>query len=205
MQTAAPTVLLKARRQHTTWFILLACAMLLFTGSTWPEQSLVHEGLEIIGALAVAVCVLGRVWSTAYIGGRKDREILAIGPYSIVRNPLYVFSFIGTVGVGLESGSLTVPAFLMVAFAVYYRRVVEREELFLLGRHGSLYAEYALRVPRWIPDFRLWNSPSEIILKPANLLCGIRDTSMFFLALPLLELLDRLQMAGILPVLLRVP
>jgi protein-S-isoprenylcysteine O-methyltransferase Ste14 len=205
MQTAAPTVLLKARRQHTTWFLLLACVMLLFTGSTWPEQSLVHEVLEIVGSLAVAVCVLGRVWSTAYIGGRKDREILAVGPYSIVRNPLYVFSFIGTVGVGLESGTLTVPAFLMVAFVVYYHRVVEREEMFLLGRHGSLYAEYARRVPRWIPDFRLWHSPSEIILKPANLMVGMRDTSMFFLALPLLELLDRLQMAGILPVLLRVP
>lgn len=201
----AGSVLLKARRRHTIWFAFVAAAMLLFTDSAWPVESLLHENLEWVGYAAVIVCVLGRIACAAYIGGRKNDEIVADGPYSIVRNPLYLFSLIGVAGIGLGTGTITVPLALIATFALYYPHVVAREEAFLSERYGDAYRAYVRRVPRWLPDFSRWRSPAEIAVQPRFLLATMRDSALFFVALPLLEALDWLHAAGHLPVLLRLP
>lgn len=204
LQRPAP-VLLKARRRHTAWFAALAAALLLFTASVWPNDGMVHENLEWVGYALIVVCVLGRVGCAAYIGGRKNEEIIADGPYSIVRNPLYVFSFVGAAGIGLGTGTFTVPAVLLVVFALYYRRVVAREESYLLARFQSEYLRYVRSVPRWLPDPRLWRSPQEITIRPKFLLLTMRDSAVFFAAFPTLELLDWLHEMHYLPVLLSLP
>ena len=40
----------------------------------------------------ILICILGRTWATLYIGGQKQRELVTKGPYSVVRNPLYLFT-----------------------------------------------------------------------------------------------------------------
>jgi protein-S-isoprenylcysteine O-methyltransferase Ste14 len=204
LRPPAPT-LIKARRRHTVWFAFLAVALLLFTDSAWPAESLVHENLELAGYAALVVCVLGRIACAAYIGGRKNDAIVADGPYSVVRNPLYLFSFIGVAGIGLGTGTITIPLALLAIFALYYPHVVAREEAFLAERYGDAYRAYVRSVPRWLPDFSRWRSPAEIAVKPRFLLVTMRDSALFFAALPLLEMLDWLHAAGHLPVLLRLP
>jgi protein-S-isoprenylcysteine O-methyltransferase Ste14 len=42
------------------------------------------------------------------------------GPYSLMRNPLYVFTMVGAVGMGAQSGSVLVAAwFGVVTFLVF--------------------------------------------------------------------------------------
>jgi hypothetical protein len=149
--------------------------------------------------------VLGRAWCSAYIGGRKKYELIALGPYSVVRNPLYVFSFIGVAGIGFASGTVTFLVVLTALFAAYYRVVVAREEAFLASGFGEKFASYRARVPRWIPDFSLWQDAEEIAVKPRFLLITLRDSAIFLLAFPLLELVEYAHGAGLLPVLLRLP
>jgi protein-S-isoprenylcysteine O-methyltransferase Ste14 len=204
LRPAAP-VLVKARRRHTIWFALLALALLFFMDSAWPAESMVHENIEMVGYVAIIVCVLGRIACAAYIGGRKNDEVVADGPYSVVRNPLYLFSFIGAAGIGLGTGTVAIPLALLAIFALYYSHVVAREENFLAMRYGATYQAYLQNVPRWIPDFSLWRSPAEIGVKPRFLLLTMRDSALFFVALPVLEALDWLHAAGYLPVVLRLP
>jgi protein-S-isoprenylcysteine O-methyltransferase Ste14 len=52
----------------------------------------IHEFLEMAGVSLALLCVAGRMWSSLYIGSRKNRELVTAGPYSITRNPLYFFS-----------------------------------------------------------------------------------------------------------------
>jgi protein-S-isoprenylcysteine O-methyltransferase Ste14 len=197
--------LLKARRRHT-WIaaapLLLA---LLAADSSWRGLGALNELYQWAGYFALLVCVLGRAWCSAYIGGRKNYELIALGPYSVVRNPLYVFSFIGVAGIGFASGTVTFLVVLTALFAAYYRLVVAREEAYLASLYGERFAQYVARVPRWIPDFSLWRDADEIAVKPRFVLITLRDSSMFLLAFPLLELVEYAHGAGLLPVLLRLP
>lgn len=205
--TAAPArrTLMKSRARHTWLFVLIAVPVLLLSRSQWPEGGLLHEGLEWIGYFALIVCVLGRTLCAVYIGGRKNQAVVTDGPYSIVRNPLYVFSFFGALGVGLSTGTITIPALLATFFLIYYAQVVRREERFLADNLGAEYVAYLAKVPRWMPDFRLWHEREEILVRPKFVFITIRDSAWFFIALPLFELIDVLHDLAIVPVLFLLP
>ena len=70
----------------------------------------------LAGLLAWPVLAAGvslRLWSTLHIGGHKRQRVVMDGPYSICRNPLYLFSLLATLGVGLGSCTLAFPAIAM--------------------------------------------------------------------------------------------
>src|SRR5690349_15131041 len=69
--------------------------LFLFGTSRWPSPA--EDAIEWAGMILIFICVCGRTWCSLYIGGRKISELVAVGPYSISRNPLYVFSIIGAV------------------------------------------------------------------------------------------------------------
>ena len=196
--------LLKARVRHTWFASVPLLVAILVTESNWSADGF-NALYRWAGYFALLVCALGRAWCSAYIGGRKNYELLAIGPYSVVRNPLYVFSFIGVIGIGLATGTLTFLAVLTLLFAAYYRVVVKREEAYLAATFGERFAAYAARVPRWIPNFDLWTEPAEILVKPRFVALTLRDSSVFLLAFPLLALIQYGHASGTLPVFLRLP
>lgn len=165
---------------------LLACAMFV---RTWP---LLEYPAEQLGLVAIAACVIGRAWCSLYIGGRKKYEIVSTGPYSISRNPLYVFSFIGAFGIGAQS-SLTVGGVFALACWLVFRIVVSREERFLTDAFGSQYEAYRARTPRFLPDLRLWRGEAEVLIQPKFFVRTVLDGSVFLLALPLFEAFERLQ------------
>ncbi len=80
----------------------------LVSQSIGGVDSVWHERVELAGFVAMIVSIVGRAWCSLYIGGRKKSEIVDRGPYSVTRNPLYLFSFIGAFGIGAQSGSVTI-------------------------------------------------------------------------------------------------
>lgn len=195
----------KTRIRNTRLVAILVLGALLVVAPQWGRHGLVAEILRWSGYVALIVGVMGRVWCSAYIGGQKSKFIVDVGPYSATRNPLYVFSFIGLMGIGLVAGTLTVTAIFAIAFAVYYRGVVAGEEAFLAECHPDEFADYVKRVPRWIPNLSLYREGTEPMGLPRNVFITIREASVFFLALPLFTLIGWLQESGLLPVLLRLP
>ncbi|MDH5559055.1 MAG: isoprenylcysteine carboxylmethyltransferase family protein [Alphaproteobacteria bacterium] len=195
----------KTRIRATRAVAVVVLLGLLFVAPSWGRHGLVTEIMRWTGYLGLIAGVMGRVWCSAYIGGRKSQLIIDVGPYSMTRNPLYVFSFMGLVGIGLVSGMLTFTLAFALAFALYYRGVVAGEETFLSGLHPDEFGDYVKRVPRWIPNPRLYREATESMGLPRNVLITIRETSTFFLAFPLLTLIGWLQDTGVLPVLLRLP
>ena len=86
-----------ARRAILAIIIVLAFTTLVFGGSLHDE--LMHEYIETLGLALVTVGIGGGLWATLYIGGRKSAVVVSTGPYSITRNPLYLFSSIAAAGV----------------------------------------------------------------------------------------------------------
>jgi protein-S-isoprenylcysteine O-methyltransferase Ste14 len=178
--------------------LLLVCAPelrrpLLFLFMTWGGYAL------------VAIGVLGRIYCSAFIGGRKNETIVRHGPFSVVRNPLYVFSFLATLGIGLQSDMISIAALLVVTYIAYYRQVVKKEEAFLLHKFGEPYQAYMNEVPRWIPNMKLWSEPEYVEVMPKFLRKTALDASIFFLPMPMFAFLQILHRRDVLPVWLILP
>lgn len=177
----------------------------LISQSASGLESTLHEGVEALGLAAIVLAIIGRAWCSLYIGGRKKAEVVSRGPYSITRNPLYVFSFVGAFGIGAQTGSVTIAVLFAVAAWVVFALTVRREEAWLQNAFGAAYSDYRERTPRFIPDFSLWRDEGELAVQPAFFLLTLRDGLMFFLAVPVFESFDALQATGWLHVLLRLP
>lgn len=175
--------------------IVAVVAIALLSRSEWGDGAF-HESLEAIGLALIAICIVGRAWCSLYIGGRKKTEIVDRGPYSVSRNPLYVFSFIGAFGVGAQTGSVTLAALFMAVTVVVFWFTVRREEVWLSEAFGAPYAAYAARTPRFGPDFSKWRDEDRLEIRPRFFLTTLRDGLVFLLAIPLFESVERLQNIG---------
>ncbi len=184
--------------------IVAVVAIAVLTRSEWGQGQF-HEDVEAVGLALIAICIVGRAWCSLYIGGRKKAEIVDRGPYSVSRNPLYVFSFIGAFGVGAQTGSVSLALlFLAVTFAVFWF-TVQREEAWLSEAFGAPYAAYVARTPRFGPDFSKWHDEGMLEIKPRFFLTTLRDGLVFLLAIPLFESVDKLQETGWLAPLFHLP
>ena len=184
---------------------LIGVVGLAFVSRSIGGETMLHERLEAFGLGLIVVCIVGRAWCSLYIGGRKKAEIVDRGPYSISRNPLYVFSFMGAFGVGAQTGSVTLASvFLLLTVAVFYA-TVKREEAWLAGAFGQTYADYCARTPRFGPDFSKWRDADSLEVRPQFFLTTLRDGLVFLLAVPLFESVERLQDLGWLSALVRLP
>ncbi len=164
-----------------------------------------HERVESVGFVAIILSIVGRAWCSLYIGGRKKAEIVDRGPYSITRNPLYVFSYIGAFGIGTQSGIVTIGlGFVLAAMAVFYV-TVRREEAFLEREFGAVYAAYRARTPRFWPRFSLWRDEEHLTIRPGLFLTTIRDGLAFLLAIPVFKLIDAGQATGWLRIIAHLP
>lgn len=81
-------------------------------------------------------------------------ELVAVGPYRFVRNPMYAAGVTALLGWIPWSPSLPLIAapFLFVAAAHLF--VIFYEETILKKKFGAAYEEYLNRVPRWLPRLR---------------------------------------------------
>jgi protein-S-isoprenylcysteine O-methyltransferase Ste14 len=173
-----------------SWLIgLIFISIILFSKSGY-EGSLSYEILELSGYVLIVIATLGRIWATVYIGGRKDEELCQDGPYSIWRNPLYVFSFFGAVGIILSSGKLILLFIIMPFFIYNYYFVIKGEEARLFELFGNEYAEYCKKVKRIIPNFNNYWSRNNFEIYPKVFFRSMVHASFFMWLFILLEFLE---------------
>ena len=185
-------------------FLVAAVALAMVTESVWGHGRF-HQALESFGLGAIVLAIVGRAWCSLYIGGRKKAEIVSTGPYSISRNPLYVFSYAAAFGVGAQTGSLVMAVlFVMIAVLVFHFTIA-REEAWLTNAFGQPYLDYLARTPRGGPDFSKWRDERELVVRPQFFLTTLRDGLVFLAAVPIFEGIEMAQAAGWLPVLGQLP
>ena len=185
--------------------VVLAVVFLIVATSQWEDGSTIHEGIEWAGVTLIVICILGRTWSTLFIGGRKNNALTTDGPYSVSRNPLYLFSIIGAAGVGAQFGSFTVALVCGLFAWMVFLWTVWREEASLLRSFGDDYRKYVARVPRFLPNPALWHSPPTLTVNPRLIVTTFFDAAIFLVAIPIAELFEWLHEIGALPTLLVVP
>ena len=82
------------------------------------------------------------------------KELVAIGFYRYVRNPMYVGVLAMITGHFLWFGYWNLLIYAVIVFLAFHTFVTYYEEPTLKQKFGASYEEYLRRVPRWIPRFR---------------------------------------------------
>lgn len=195
----------KIRRIKTTkYLIAFVILILMFSTSGWEGHGILTTVLFLVGTIMVGVATVGRLWCTIYISGYKTNTLITVGPYSICRNPLYFFSFIGTIGLGLDTETIILPIIAAIAFILYYPSVIEQEESNLREKHGKAFETYCSRVPRIIPSFSLLEEPDAYVIRPSAFRRRLFDSLWFVWGIGIIEIIEGLHESDVLGALFKL-
>lgn len=184
---------------------VLAVLLVLFTGHSWTMSVYADLAVDLCSFTLVLTATFGRLWALAYIGGHKSQDLITTGPYSIVRNPLYLFSFIGAMGVALSTLNVLVVALVIAQFGMYYPFVILGEERRLRDVHGSAFEKYLARVPMIIPKFSLYRDEPSYAIDTRLFRRSFFSVVWFPLIYLAVQMIDTLHASGAIPVLLTIP
>lgn len=203
--TPHPHSVTEKLRIHLSRIIaVIFLVIILFTSSKWEDISFITSLFFLVGCVFVGIASMGRLWCSLYIAGYKNMNLVTLGPYSISRNPLYFFSMIGALGVGLVTETLLIPLAILFPFLFYYRIVINDEEQRLLSLHGEKYRLYVRKTPLFMPDPSLLEEPETYTVNPKIFKKNIFGALWFVWLVGIIELIEALHEANLLPVFFRI-
>jgi len=124
---------------------------------TWTVVGFVGAAICVSATIATFSCwrEMGRSWRIG-IDPEERTQLIFSGPFRIVRHPIYTLSIL------LVLGTLaTTPTRGMLVIAIVHIACLQsearREEIYLLGKHGHMYADYMKHVGRFLPRISLFS------------------------------------------------
>ena len=114
----------------------------------------------LLGIVLIAIGEIIRLRSVSFAGGETRTmnvgasSICKSGPYSIVRNPLYIGNMMIYVGFAFVAGSVyivTISSITFVYFFIQYSLIISLEEEALEEKFGDEYINYKKLVPSILP------------------------------------------------------
>jgi protein-S-isoprenylcysteine O-methyltransferase Ste14 len=202
---AARTISRSTPRLRATAALLAVTVAIVAVSERGLFAGLAGGLVQLAGVAIVAAAALGRVWTSAFIAGRKDATLVRSGPYSAVRHPLYSLSLLAMLGIGLVTRSVTITAALLLFSLVVYARAARREDSVLAGMHGDDHAGFAAGTPAFWPDAAAYRVPESIELRPRVFWKAFLDAGSLVGVALLLCAADLVQRSGVTPTLLTLP
>lgn len=194
------------RRVVLAFSILIVTVLLPFVCAVWLHTNpLLYAQIEHAGIFLIFVAIAGRTWSALHIGGNKKIVLVETGPYSVVRNPLYLFTLIGAAGIGAQTSSLVMMLLCALTASAVLAAVVFKEEMFLRARFGAKYDAYARRVPRFFPRFSAYQDVEHLTIRPKVVYRTFLESSYFLIAIPAVDAIELARVYGWLPEFIHLP
>lgn len=119
-------------------------------------------GTSLLG-LALRAAIVGfvpRSTSGRNTKSQKAATLNTTGMYSVVRHPIYLANFLIFIGMIMSIGVWYLGVIAVLAYFLYYERIMCAEEAFLESRFGDTFTRWADRTPACIPRFSQWRSPA---------------------------------------------
>jgi len=167
-------------RLRATFAIYLA--LLAATAVVGPREIPVgwHYLAGLAGFLFVALACLGRIWCSLFIAGHKDEVLVTTGPYAHCRHPLYSFSVLGALGLGLTSRSALLCVLVVALIAALLIYAASCEEQFLADAFPDEFKAYLVATPnKWIPKSGTAALPAVLDVRPAVFWKAFMDAASF--------------------------
>ena len=110
------------------------------------------------GSIFLSLGLLVRAAASGYV--QKDEELTTSGPYSHVRNPLYLGSVILACGLAITARNWWIVLGMTVLFIGIYLPVIFSDENFLRSNFPA-FTHYAQNVPRLIPRLHAYEQNAD--------------------------------------------
>lgn len=186
--------------------ILFLGFLLPFVCAVWLHSNpLFYAQIEHAGIFLIFIAIAGRTWSALHIGGSKKVRLVDTGPYSVVRNPLYLFTLIGAAGIGAQTSSLIVTLACPIIVACVLMVVVSREEEYLRTKFGAAFDDYTRRVPRFLPRPSVYRDVDQLTIQPKVVYRTFLESSYFLVAIPAVDAIELARHYGWIPDLIHLP
>ena len=176
-------------------YLFIANRSVIYFNYTW----------EIACILVSVAGELLRSYTVGYVprntSGRNVMDQLADelntkGIYSVIRHPLYVGNFLMWLGPVLFLRSVWWVIIFILAYWLYYERIIFAEEQYLRRKFGEAYDSWAFRVKAVIPSFRRYVK-AELPFSLRNVLKReYNSIANMFVVFALLDLFRNLAVTG---------
>ncbi len=158
----------------------------------YPEPAAWEVVCLAVALLGLAVRVLTVGFVPAGTSGRNTLKQTAASlnatvMYSLVRHPIYLGNFLMWFGLSLLPRCWWFTVITVLAYWLYYERIMFAEEGFLFSQFGDQYREWTMRTPAFIPRWANWVKPDL----PFSLKSAIaREYSTFFTIIALFTVMN---------------
>jgi len=155
----------------TYMYILIGVGALIVwaTGVKGPFETDAANCMWFYASLGVALFgAILRIITNGYAAlgtsgnAKKEAEATELnttGPYSLVRNPLYVGRITNFTGIAMLTGSWVYGAIVFLLCVLIYERISIYEENFLRDKFGAAHTAWAEEVPALLPRLTGWTTP----------------------------------------------
>jgi protein-S-isoprenylcysteine O-methyltransferase Ste14 len=114
--------------------------------------------LAMIALPLLFVGLLVRLWASLYIAHGRNKKLVSSGPYSIIRNPLYLGNCLSLTGALILTGSASATLVAMTGVALLYYFIIRYEDERLEAHFGDAFIEFKKSVPRVLPRIQGFSS-----------------------------------------------
>lgn len=168
----------RLRATFAIYLALIAATAVIGPDSVGGWQ---YYAMGLAGFVCVSLACLGRIWSSVFIAGHKDADLVTTGPYARCRHPLYACSILGALGLGLTTKSWLLCAVTVVLIAALVVYAASCEEQFLADSFPDQFQAYVAATPNmWWPG-RAAPLPDSLDVRPAVFWKAFLDAGSFFL------------------------
>ncbi|MFM2394138.1 MAG: hypothetical protein RLZZ546_2120 [Bacteroidota bacterium] len=146
--------------------IILIPALILTYLNNDIEEKYYHYFLfiSLIGLLLRCITIGTVAENTSgrnTLEGQIADTVNTTGIYSIVRHPLYLGNFFMWMGLALCTQNIYFIFIFILAFWLYYERIMYAEEEFLREKFGIKYIEWASKTPAFVPNISTWKASNR--------------------------------------------
>ncbi len=137
-------------------FIIIMTGFLFTFRNLYPNNPLLDDVLDFVGFIVLLSGILLRMSARGHkkAHSQKSEKLVLTGPYTLVRNPMYLGSFLMGAGFILMVWPWwSLPLFAGLFYARFKKEVV-KEEKYLKKLAKEEYTAYCEKVPRIFPSIK---------------------------------------------------
>jgi protein-S-isoprenylcysteine O-methyltransferase Ste14 len=154
----------KHRDRITQMGAVVFAVLVLNSTDLWFEDVLLALAFDLFCFVLVMLGTLGRLWCVSHASSQKEQKLVIEGPYSVVRNPDYWFTFVGAAGVGLATEKVNCVLVVALLQLCFYPLTILGRELEKRKKYGDAFKSYAAKTPRFLPKFALFHEPETFTI-----------------------------------------